>query len=289
MKRFFSQIVALQCGVCLFLFTTCASIICILTIDDVALKYIATIMFNFVFAIGGMPMLIIGLGTITFCEDGIIYKNSLFSRKQKIYYNEATKVQIDYKNYPRGLKSAAPKRIYIIEKDKIRCQIDISLGIIKELLKHIEKSKITISFFENLHGFPKKHRKLLYEYLKTEKQKCTVTESLKKDIEISVVVILNNSKNDIEKCLNRILQQDYKRSRYEILLIMDSYLEGAEEIVSRYLLESDVFYRFFWLKGKNSNIQTLVNNNALSKRIYFVNEKDILTDNQVLRTFIKRV
>ena len=142
-------------------------------------------MFTFVFVIGGMPMLIFGLGTITFCEDGIIYKNSLFSRKQKIYYNEVTKVRIDYKNYPKGLKTAAPKKISIMEKDIIRCQTDISLGIIKELLKHIEKSKITISFFENLYGFPKKHRKLLYEYLKTEKQKRIIAESFKKDIDIS--------------------------------------------------------------------------------------------------------
>ena len=185
MKRFLSQIVALQCSLCLFLFTTSASIICILTVDDIALKYIATIMFTFVFVIGGMPMLIIGLGTITFYENKIIYKNSLFSRKKNIYYNDVTKVQIDYKNYPKGLKTAAPKKISIMEKDIIRCQTDISLGIIKELLKHIEKSKITISFFENLYGFPKKHIKLLYEYLKTEKQKRIVAESLKKDIDIS--------------------------------------------------------------------------------------------------------
>ena len=115
------------------------------------------------------------------------------------------------------------------------------------------------------------------------KQKRIIAESLKKDIDVSVVVTCSNSVSDIEKCLNSILQQDYKRSRYEILLIMDSYLEETEGLVKKCLLESGVFYRVFLVKGKNSNKQTIVKNNALSERIYFVDEKDVLTDNQLFK------
>ena len=228
-------------------------------------------MLNFVFVVGGTPALIIGGGTISFCEDRIIYKNSLFSRRQEIYYSDITKVLIDYQNYPKGLKSAIPKSISIMVNGKVRCQTDISLGIIKELLKHIDKSKIRVSFFENLCGFPKKHRRFLYEYLKTEKQKRTVAESFKKDIEVSFVVACSNSVIDIEKCLNSILQQNYKQSKYEILLIMDSYNEEIKERAKKCLMESGVFYRFFLIEGKNSSINTIVNNNALSEQVVHYN------------------
>lgn len=283
MKRYFSQKGALQFVFCFFLFLESFTLILALTDDNVARKYITIIAFNFLFVIGGIPMLIIGLGTINFYEDRIVYKNSLFSRKQEISYHDITEVIIDYQNHPKGLKSAVSSKIYIIEKRKIRCHTDISFGIIKQLLEYIEKSKITVSFSEELYGFPKKHRRLLYEYLKTEKQKRIVAESFKKDVDISIVVTCSENKNNLEECLNSILQQDYKRSRYEILLIMESYSERMEELAKKCLLGSGVFYRSFVIKGKNSNIRTIINNNALSEQLYFMDEKESLTNTPLLK------
>ena len=113
-----------------------------------------------------------GTGTVTFAENRIIFKKWLFSHRRYFLYSEIDKIIIFYGYVPMGLRRAGGHCISIYRKKKKNptLNIEITYPIVSELMKHTEGIHIRIGY-SSLFKFSKKHRELLWDYLKESQKK----------------------------------------------------------------------------------------------------------------------
>ena len=125
------------------------------------------VMLLFIFTL----FLFLGTGTVRFYEDRIIVKEWLFSRRRYLLYSEIDQINFFYGYVPTGLRSASGQCISIFRKKRKNAviNIEITYPIAVEVLKHTEGISIKVGF-SSLLKFSKKHRELLWDYLK-ESQK----------------------------------------------------------------------------------------------------------------------
>lgn len=50
-------------------------------------------------------------------------------------------------------------------------------------------------------------------------------------MKISVIIPIHNLENEITQCLDSIAMQDFDRTEYEVLLVLDSCTDGTEEVI----------------------------------------------------------
>lgn len=55
-----------------------------------------------------------------------------------------------------------------------------------------------------------------------------------KDIDISVIIPAFNEENNIEKCLKSVLEQDYPKSKYEVIVVDDESTDKTKKIAQKY-------------------------------------------------------
>ena len=121
-----------------------------------------------------------GTGTVTFADNRIIFKKWLFSRRRYFLYSEIAEIVIFYGYVPVGIRRAGGHCISIYRKNKKNptLNIEITYPIVCELMKHTEGIDIRIGY-SSLLKFSKKHRELLWNYLK-ESQKKEILMKLEK-------------------------------------------------------------------------------------------------------------
>ncbi|MDU5020249.1 MAG: glycosyltransferase, partial [Clostridiales bacterium] len=57
---------------------------------------------------------------------------------------------------------------------------------------------------------------------------------------ISVIIVMRNEENYIEKCLLSILNQDYPKDKYEVIVVDGESTDKSVDIVSKYVDEFNV-------------------------------------------------
>lgn len=118
------------------------------------------------------PVIIWGLGTLSFLQDHLEYKGSLIARRKFMRYDEITQVYFDFCFHHLSWRSGVPKRIYIMQKKEIRFQVDMNFSVVKQLILLVPKEKIRVYFNEEtLRGFPKRYRDLLEPVLKPHQRR----------------------------------------------------------------------------------------------------------------------
>ena len=107
-------------------------------------------------------------GYVAFSEDYLIHKKNALSKAKFIDYYNIDKVNLDFEAAMWGMNW-----IYFKNDDKIILAIPMTVKIVKDILKQINKRKIYVKFDINSKWFnlPKKYHSLLYTYLSPKDKK----------------------------------------------------------------------------------------------------------------------
>lgn len=100
---------------------------------------------------------------------------------------------------------------------------------------------------------------------------------------ISIIVPVYNAQNYLDKCLNSIINQSYKK--IEIILINDGSTDNSKEICDKYIKNDD---RIILINQNNSGVSKSRNNGlkkANGKYIVFVDSDDFLDKNMILKLY----
>lgn len=124
--------------------------------------------------------LFLGTGTVTFTKDRIIVKKWLFSHRRYFLYSKIEQINIFYGYIPIGFRRASGQSVSIFCKKMKNpvIHIEITYPLIAELMKHTEGIRIRVGY-SSLLKFSKKHRALLWDYLRNS-QKEEILRRLKK-------------------------------------------------------------------------------------------------------------
>lgn len=160
------------------MFSVCSIISCILIITfskptpTEQEKLVIYIVFGILLLVLLTICLFDGTGTVTFADNRIIFKKWLFSHRRYFLYSEIAKINIFYGCVPMGIRRAGGHCISVYRKKKKNptLNIEITYPIVCELMKHTEGIEICIGF-SSLLKFSKKHRELLWNYLKESQKK----------------------------------------------------------------------------------------------------------------------
>ena len=174
--------------------TSCVMLSVVLSVFLVLMAILIIIIFRptqreriLIFASFGVMLLFIltiflceGTGTVKFMDNRIVVKRWLFSRRRYLLYSDIDYISIFYGYIPMGYRRAGGQQISIFRKKGKNAviNIEITYPIVIELLKHTQGIRIRVDY-SSLMKFSKKHRELLWGYLR-ESQKEEILKRLNK-------------------------------------------------------------------------------------------------------------
>lgn len=106
---------------------------------------------------------------------------------------------------------------------------------------------------------------------------------LKSQIILSIVVIVYNTEEFLEKCLESIVKQNLENSKYEVIIVNDGSTDRSEEICLKYLNKNQDIFKYFFLNNKGcGNARNFGIQKSKGKYIAFVDSDDYVEENMYL-------
>lgn len=110
-------------------------------------------------------------------------------------------------------------------------------------------------------------------------------------MKISVIIPVHNLEREITQCLNTVAAQDFDKSQYEILIVLDSCTDGSESVINQWLnVHRDVNLRIFYSQCKTpGGARNVGLNNASGEYILFIDGDDYLINNSAMALLYEAV
>ena len=101
----------------------------------------------------------------------------------------------------------------------------------------------------------------------------------KKNMDISIIIPCYNSAQYIQKCIYSLLDQNYDKSLYEIIVILDSCTDDSQVIVEE-CLKNFPNRKLLSVNCRRPGLARNAGLNiAVGKYVWFIDSDDYLTDN----------
>lgn len=98
-------------------------------------------------------------------------------------------------------------------------------------------------------------------------------------MDITIIIPCYNIEDYIGRCLQSIINQNYDKNKYEVIIIFDSCTDNTETVAKDNLENSGMSYRCFYVDYKNAGLSRNVGlENACGKYIWFIDGDDYLLD-----------
>jgi len=109
-------------------------------------------------------------------------------------------------------------------------------------------------------------------------------------MDISIIIPCFNLENYIEKCLLTALSQNYPKSSYEIILVLDSCTDNTEEVARTCLSKGKVPYTIIKADVKNPNAARNIGIEiAKGEYFYFLDGDDYLINDNTLQKLMDNI
>ena len=103
-------------------------------------------------------------------------------------------------------------------------------------------------------------------------------------MKISVIIPIHNLEESITTCLDSVAAQDFNRSEYEILAVLDNCTDGTESVINSWRgVNGDINMRIFNVCcGSPGGARNVGLDNAVGEYILFIDGDDYLMDNSAM-------
>lgn len=78
-------------------------------------------------------------------------------------------------------------------------------------------------------------------------------------MKVSIIIPIYNLGNQVVKCLNSIAEQDFERSEYEIIVVLDSCTDNSEDVVRSWHSQyADINLNIFYAQCRTPEEQEML-------------------------------
>lgn len=199
-----------------------------------------------------------------------------------LYMNIQTKEGLNIRNFISRF-GKDPKIVFKKLLDKL-----ISLGLIEQKQGSIKYTKIGSFFNEDITCLI---RKYAIEDISNEKKIKINKEkhnSIYKTLFVSVIIPTFNRKEILHHSIQALLNQDYPKDNYEIIIVDDGSNDGTKDTVEKYIQKNkNIKYIFQENKGfRVSKARNLGGDNAKGEILIFLND-DIIALSNLISNHVK--
>lgn len=109
------------------------------------------------------------------------------------------------------------------------------------------------------------------------------------NIKLSIIIPMYNSEKYIENCIESLLNQDIKKSNYEIIIINDGSIDKGESIIKKYQENNKNIKLISVKNGGISYARNIGIDNAIGEYLFFVDSDDYIAHNSIGEVINKAV
>lgn len=108
-------------------------------------------------------------------------------------------------------------------------------------------------------------------------------EIMNHNIKLSIIIPMYNSEEYIENCIKSLLNQDIKKSNYEIIVVNDGSIDRGENIIKKYQKDNKNIRLISVKNGGVSYARNIGIDNSMGEYLFFVDSDDYIAYNSIGR------
>lgn len=110
-------------------------------------------------------------------------------------------------------------------------------------------------------------------------------------MKISVIIPIHNLENDIEQCLDSVAAQDFEKSEYEILAVLDSCTDNTENVLREWRdIHADINLNMYYARCRTpGGARNVGLDHATGEYIMFIDGDDHLINNAAMTLLYETV